>query len=82
MNLPSPHRAADGDSLRRLKRISMPREGEQPRALNAAQVEQFIQDGFVRIDQAFPRQLAEAARAILWRDLPAIAMIPPPGRGR
>jgi hypothetical protein len=48
----------------------MPREGEQPRALSAAQIEQFIQDGFVRIDEAFPRQLAEQGRAILWRDLP------------
>ena len=41
-----------------------------PRALSDAQVEQFIQDGFVRIDRAFPRQLAEDARAIMWRDIP------------
>jgi hypothetical protein len=27
-----------------------------------------IQDGFVRIDRAFPRELAEEGRAILWRD--------------
>lgn len=39
-------------------------------ALGDAQVEQFIADGFVRIDGAFPRQLAEQGRAILWRDIP------------
>jgi hypothetical protein len=38
------------------------------RALSAAQVEQFIQNGFVRIDRAFPRELAEQDRAIMWRD--------------
>jgi hypothetical protein len=39
-------------------------------ALSEAQVERFIEDGFVRIDGAFSRELAEAGRAILWRDLP------------
>jgi hypothetical protein len=48
----------------------MPRESELSRALSAAQIEQFIQDGFVRIDEAFPRHLADEARAIMWRDLP------------
>ncbi|WP_426408066.1 phytanoyl-CoA dioxygenase [Bradyrhizobium ganzhouense] len=41
-----------------------------PRALDDAQIDQFIREGFVRIDNAFPRDLAEAARAIMWRDLP------------
>lgn len=41
-----------------------------PRALSDAQVQAFIRDGFVRIDQAFPRELADEARAIMWRDLP------------
>ena len=41
-----------------------------PRALDDAQIAQFIREGFVRIDNAFPRDLAEAARAIMWRDLP------------
>jgi phytanoyl-CoA dioxygenase PhyH len=36
--------------------------------LEAAQVERFITEGFVRIDEAFPRSLADAARAILWRE--------------
>src|ERR1041385_1793888 len=30
------------------------------------QIEQFITDGFVRINAAFPRTLADEARAILW----------------
>jgi hypothetical protein len=52
-------------------RIFMPaRELEPTRALSNAQIRQFIQNGFVRIDRAFPRQLADQGRAILWRDLP------------
>lgn len=39
----------------------------QVRGLGPAQIEQFITDGFVRIDEAFPRALADAARAILWK---------------
>ncbi len=34
------------------------------------QVEQFITDGFVKVDYAFPRDLAAACREILWKDLP------------
>lgn len=37
------------------------------RGLEPAQIERFIADGFVRMDDAFPRELAEAARAILWK---------------
>ena len=33
---------------------------------SATQVEQFVHDGFVRIDGAFPRELADACRRILW----------------
>ncbi|MFB1485035.1 phytanoyl-CoA dioxygenase family protein [Corallococcus sp. RDP092CA] len=33
-----------------------------------ARAEQFMRDGFLRIDRAFPRALADAARALLWRD--------------
>ncbi|XXS94511.1 hypothetical protein WMF28_20670 [Sorangium sp. So ce590] len=36
--------------------------------LSHSQIEHFITDGFVRIDAAFPRSLADEARAILWRD--------------
>jgi hypothetical protein len=52
-------------------RIFMPaRNDNAARLLSQTQIEQFIQDGFVRIDGAFPRQLADRGRAILWRDLP------------
>jgi hypothetical protein len=40
------------------------------RALSDAQIGQFIEDGFVRIDEAFPREFAEEGRAIMWRDIP------------
>lgn len=36
--------------------------------LSAVQIERFINDGFVRIDRAFPRELADEGRAILWAD--------------
>jgi len=36
--------------------------------LDAGRIEAFVHDGFVRVDGAFPRDVAEAARAILWRD--------------
>ena len=39
-------------------------------ALTDAQVDDFITKGFVRIDAAFPRDLADEARSIMWRDLP------------
>jgi hypothetical protein len=38
--------------------------------LNSNQVKQFIEEGFVRIDNAFPVELAKQAREILWKDLP------------
>jgi hypothetical protein len=37
-------------------------------ALSETQIQAFIQDGFVRVDQAFPRELADEGRAILWTD--------------
>ena len=43
---------------------------EPVRALSDAQIRQFIQDGFVRLDRAFPRELADQGREIMWRDLP------------
>lgn len=36
--------------------------------LHRAQITRFIDEGFVRLDEAFPRELAETGRAILWRD--------------
>jgi hypothetical protein len=37
-------------------------------ALTESEIEQFIRDGFVRIDGAFSTETAAAAREILWRD--------------
>ena len=39
------------------------------RALSASEIELFVRQGFVRLDGAFPKQTAEAAREILWRDI-------------
>lgn len=36
--------------------------------LTSAQIEHFIANGFIRIDGAFPRLVADEARAILWQD--------------
>ena len=41
---------------------------EQGRELTPLEVTAFIDQGFVRIEEAFPRELAEEARTILWRD--------------
>ncbi|CCH02675.1 hypothetical protein FAES_4676 [Fibrella aestuarina BUZ 2] len=38
--------------------------------LTSDQIDQFIQNGFVRIDNAFATDDAAAARSLLWRDLP------------
>jgi hypothetical protein len=49
----------------------MPNTGSTPRALTPAQIDQFIEDGFIRIDDAFPAALADQVRGRLWRDIPA-----------
>lgn len=36
--------------------------------LTAAQIDQFIREGFVKIEGAFSRELADEARSILWND--------------
>src|ERR1700681_2871899 len=36
--------------------------------LSDTEIRQFIDDGFVKIQGAFPRELADAGRSILWRD--------------
>jgi hypothetical protein len=36
--------------------------------LSDGQIEQFIKDGFIRLESAFPRDLADQARSILWAD--------------
>ncbi len=37
-----------------------------PFALSEAEIEKFVLDGFVRIDNAFPRELADNCRRLLW----------------
>ena len=42
---------------------------DRSQGLSQQQVEQFVRDGFVKIEGAFSRELADEGRAILWRDL-------------
>lgn len=37
-------------------------------ALSSAQIDAFIRDGYLKLENAFPASLAAEARAILWRD--------------
>ena len=39
------------------------------RALSDAEIERFVNNGYIRLDGAFPLELADEGRAILWRDL-------------
>ena len=43
-------------------------ESRAPSVVADAQIRQFIRDGFVKIQGAFPRELADQSRSILWRD--------------
>lgn len=38
--------------------------------LSKKNIEHFIHDGFIRLDDAFPKEIADAALNILWNDLP------------
>src|SRR5687768_15659748 len=38
--------------------------------LDKKQIEEFVNEGFIRINNAFPTSLAEEALSILWKDLP------------
>jgi hypothetical protein len=65
---PTPHRASWLALMH--EELIVSNDSDKPRVLSDAQIQQFVQDGFVRIDRAFPRDLADEARTILWRDLP------------
>jgi len=41
---------------------------DQMNELDNDQIRRFIEDGFIRLDQAFPRELADEGRELLWRD--------------
>lgn len=45
-------------------------------SLTAAQLHQFVTDGYLRIDHAFTAELAGAARAIFWNDLRSQGCLP------
>jgi hypothetical protein len=36
--------------------------------INNSQIQQFIENGFIRLDRAFPRKFADQGRELLWRD--------------
>src|SRR5262245_34338574 len=51
-------------------RTSPPWEGifwREMNSLNHDQIQQFIDEGFVRLDEAFPRDLADKGREVLWK---------------
>jgi hypothetical protein len=39
-----------------------------PDRLGDTQIDRFIEDGFVKIEGAFPKEIAAQARSILWKD--------------
>jgi hypothetical protein len=43
-------------------------DSDRAPGLSDAQIQGFIRDGFVKTEAAFPRDLADQARSILWRD--------------
>jgi hypothetical protein len=49
-------------------RYRLPLDSHTPSVLTDAQLRQFIDDGFVKIQRVFSRELAEECRSILWRD--------------
>ncbi|WP_349958877.1 phytanoyl-CoA dioxygenase [Rhizobium sp. ZPR3] len=48
----------------------MPSEKQYPATLSDAQLNDFIEQGFIRINDAFSQEQAAEARAIMWRDIP------------
>lgn len=54
----------------------MPDETGHIPGLTEAQIARFIAEGYVRIDNAFPRRLATRARALIWRDIDAVRTDP------
>jgi hypothetical protein len=47
--------------------MNRPNKTQFPHALTEDQEEQFLQNGFVKLEDAFPRAVAEEACVILWR---------------
>jgi len=49
-------------------RYGLTLDSRAPSVVADGQIRQFIHDGFVKIEGAFPRELADESRSILWRD--------------
>lgn len=47
-----------------------------PEKITPEKIQQFIDDGFIRIDNAFSEETAADARQILWKDLPVDPLTP------
>ncbi len=50
------------------RRLKRPRGAENMNELDELQIQHFITNGFLRLDAAFPKSLAEQGRRILWSD--------------
>ncbi|MBV9875126.1 MAG: phytanoyl-CoA dioxygenase [Verrucomicrobia bacterium] len=48
--------------------MSRPNKSQFSRIFTEAQEEQFLRNGFVKLERAFPKKVAEEACAILWRE--------------
>jgi Phytanoyl-CoA dioxygenase (PhyH) len=59
------HRPAAATALRNHS-LRSARRGTVVPVLTGDDVNRFVRDGFVRVEEAFPRELADAGRAILW----------------
>ncbi|MBZ5634168.1 MAG: phytanoyl-CoA dioxygenase family protein [Acidobacteriia bacterium] len=46
----------------------IPNSGDTAQVLSDADLDRFVRDGFVKLEGAFPRAVADEGRAILWRD--------------
>jgi hypothetical protein len=46
----------------------MRERNRMPNCLADTQIDRFIEDGFVKIEGAFPKDIATQARSILWKD--------------
>jgi hypothetical protein len=48
-----------------------------PGPLTEEDIDRFVQDGFVRLDEAFPRALADECHALLWKQITAMTGMAP-----
>jgi hypothetical protein len=69
--MPSPYEPPQENEWHRLRTagrvVAAESYVERGGMLSAEQVAGFVRDGFVKVEGAFPREVADAGRAILWR---------------